>query len=188
MFPDILRHQICYFRKRIPWRNCFISPKDSMAPATRNTEDLLQHVHFAAFPEKEIPANSGYISQRNQKEALHVPPVPKCRRQSQIFILSSAKSISQAKAKKIWQLQRPCTMPFSTTIVRCRLHHRIQAFQSDAMATLREEGGSDISSDDDMEANSGDDTREFEEFVDEIMSDYQPALTDDEDEDCEDED
>ena len=56
------------------------------------------------------------------------------------------------------------------------------------MATLREEGGSDISSDDDMEANSGDDTREFEEFVDEIMSDYQPALTDDEDEDCEDED
>ena len=57
-----------------------------------------------------------------------------------------------------------------------------------AMATLREEGGSDISSDDDMEANSGDDNREFEEFVDEIMSDYQPALTDDEDEDCEDED
>ena len=78
-------------------------------------------------------------------------------------------------------------MPFSTTIVRCRLRHRIQAFQSDAMATLREEGGSDISSDDDMEANSGDDNREFEEFVDEIMSDYQPALTDDEDEDCEDE-
>ncbi len=33
------------------------------------------------------------------------------------------------------------------------------------------------------------DSREFEEFVDEIMSDYyQPELTDDEDEDCEDED
>ena len=39
-----------------------------------------------------------------------------------------------------------------------------------AMATLRaQEGDRDISSDDDMEANSGDDNREFEEFVDEIM-------------------
>ena len=58
-----------------------------------------------------------------------------------------------------------------------------------AMATLRtQHDDSDISSDDDMEANSGDDNPEFEEFVDEIMYEYQPALTDDDDEDCEDED
>ena len=35
-------------------------------------------------------------------------------------------------------------------------------------------------------ANSGDVNTEFEQFVDEIMSVYQPAFTDDEDEDCED--
>ncbi len=40
-------------------------PKDSLA-------DFLQHTSFAAFQEKEIQAKSGYISQRNQKEALHV--------------------------------------------------------------------------------------------------------------------
>ena len=34
-------------------------------------------------------ANSGYILQRNQKEALRLPHAPKYRRQSQIFILSS---------------------------------------------------------------------------------------------------
>ena len=38
------------------------------------------------------------------------------------------------------------------------------------------------------QSTGGDDNRDFEEFVDEIMSEYQPALTDDEDEDCEDED
>jgi hypothetical protein len=43
---------------------------------------------------------------------------------------------------------------------------------------------SDMSSDDDMEGNSGDGNTEFEEFVDEIMSDYQPEL--DEEEDCSD--
>ena len=32
-----------------------------------------------------------------------------------------------------------------------------------------------------MEANSGDDIEEMEEFVDEIMSDYHPALSDEED-------
>ena len=58
-----------------------------------------------------------------------------------------------------------------------------------AMATLRtQHDDSDISSNDDMEANSGDDNTEFEEFVDEIMCEYQPGLTDDDDEDCEDED
>ncbi len=41
-----------------------------------------------------------------------------------------------------------------------------------------------MSSDDDMEGNSGDENTEFEEFVDEIMSDYQPEL--DEEEDCSD--
>ena len=64
----------------------------------------------------------------------------------------------------------------------------ILASRAAIAALSQEESDSDISSDDDMEANSGDDNREFEEFVDEIMSDYQPALTDDEDEDCEDED
>ncbi len=43
---------------------------------------------------------------------------------------------------------------------------------------------SDMSSDDDMEGNSADENTEFEEFVDEIMSDYQPEL--DEEEDCSD--
>ena len=53
------------------------------------------------------------------------------------------------------------------------------------MATLRtQHDDSDISSDD----NSGDDNTEFQEFVDDIMCEYQPALTDDDDEDCEDED
>ncbi len=42
---------------------------------------------------------------------------------------------------------------------------------------------SDMSSDDDMEGNSGDENMEFEEFVGD-MSDYQPEL--DEDEDCSD--
>jgi hypothetical protein len=56
------------------------------------------------------------------------------------------------------------------------------------VAALRaQDGDSDISSDDDMEANSGDDNTEFEEFVDDIMSEYQPELTNDEDKDCEDE-
>ncbi len=38
-----------------------------------------------------------------------------------------------------------------------------------------------MSSDDDMEGDSGDENKEFEEFVDEIMSDYQPELDKDKD-------
>jgi hypothetical protein len=54
-----------------------------------------------------------------------------------------------------------------------------------ARAALRiADSESDMSSDDDMEGNSGDENTEFEEFVDEIMSDYQPEL--DEEEDCSD--
>ncbi len=51
-----------------------------------------------------------------------------------------------------------------------------------ARAALREEDSvSDMSSDDDMEGNSGDKNIDFEEVVDESMSDYQPALGEDED-------
>ena len=54
-----------------------------------------------------------------------------------------------------------------------------------ARAALRiADSESDMSSDDDMGGNSGDESTEFEEFVDEIMSDYQPEL--DEEEDCSD--
>ncbi len=56
------------------------------------------------------------------------------------------------------------------------------------MDALRADCDDEISSDDDMEVNSGDDNAEFEVFVDEIMSDYQPQLSDDDDEDSEDED
>jgi len=51
-----------------------------------------------------------------------------------------------------------------------------------ARAALRiADSESDMSSDDDMEGNSGDENTEFEEFVDEIMSDYQPELDEEED-------
>ncbi len=38
-----------------------------------------------------------------------------------------------------------------------------------------------MSLDDDMEGDSRDENTDFEEIVDEIMSDYQPALGEDED-------
>ena len=52
-----------------------------------------------------------------------------------------------------------------------------------AVATLRANNSDDdlISDNDDMEANSGDDVEEMEELVDEIMSDYHPNLSDEED-------
>jgi hypothetical protein len=37
-----------------------------------------------------------------------------------------------------------------------------------------------MSSDDDIEGVSGDENTEFEDFVDKIMSDYQPELDEDE--------
>ena len=52
-----------------------------------------------------------------------------------------------------------------------------------AVAALRANNSDDdlISDNDDMEANSGDDVEEMEELVDEIMSDYHPNLSDEED-------
>ncbi len=38
----------------------------------------MQHVCLVAFQEKKIQANSGYISQRNQKEVLHVQLAEPC--------------------------------------------------------------------------------------------------------------
>ena len=121
---------------------------------------------FASLPEKEIQANSGNTFQRNQKEALHLPHDPKFRRQSQIFILSSA------------------TAPIAVMHVASALHNEYYNVILDDDDSLPSSSLRDILSYDDMEANSRDDNQVFE-FADEHMS--EPALADGEHENCEDE-
>ena len=182
MFPDILHLQICNHRKGIPWRNCFISPKDAnlklatcvsgIGSCERHHKSTQQHrtkagnrklgATTAAFCEIKMACRTRRLSDANRKMYEEDRTKPSILSLFKVSMRNFARHRNGLKEAR-------------DAIVASRA----------AMATLRaQEGDRDISSDDDMEANSGDDNREFEEFVDEIMSDYQPALTDDEDEDC----